>query len=564
VRHPDDTHDAVGSGVFGQVNRKVAPVPGTLSTHARPPRDSTILRTTAYVGRLLRAEGWTVDAVPDGRAALARARRVRPDLVLSDVMMPGLDGFALLRALRADASTATIPVILLSARAGEEARVEGAQAGADDYLVKPFAAQELVARVGSHLSLARARAAATSAVAAARDLLTRVLEQAPVGICVMHGPEHVFELANAYYRRFLPPDRPVVGRSVREVVPEAEAQGFVALLDRVRETGEPWIGRGVEIVYDRHGNGVPESAFLNLLYHPLQDLDGTLVGVIAVVAEVTEEVRARHEAEEARREAMSARSAADEAREAAEAANKAKSEFLAVMSHELRTPLNAIGGYVELMELGIHGPLTDEQRGALARIARSQRHLLGLINDVLNLARIETGRVEYVIEPLPVGDVIAGLRPMIEPQLSAKDLAFTSHVPDAPCVIRGDRDKVAQILLNLLSNAVKFTPAGGRVAIEVQPERAGTVAIRVSDTGIGIPADKLEAIFEPFVQVRAGHTRDADGVGLGLAISRDLARGMGGDLAVESTVGEGSAFTLTLPIGQQQRPAPEALRDSLP
>jgi signal transduction histidine kinase len=251
-------------------------------------------------------------------------------------------------------------------------------------------------------------------------------------------------------------------------------------------------------------------------------------------------------AEAARREAESARLAAEEARTIAESASRAKSEFLAVMSHELRTPLNAIGGYVQLIDMGIHGPVTHAQRDALERIRRSQHHLLGLINDVLNLARIETGRVEYAIETLPLADVVAGLGPMIEPQLAAKGLSYAVDLPPAPVAIRADREKLAQIFLNLLSNAVKFTDAGGAVTVRARAVD-GRVEIAVRDTGIGIPTEKLEAIFEPFVQVRSGPTRAAEGAGLGLAISRDLARGMGGELTVASAPGEGSTFTLTLP-----------------
>ena len=492
-----------------------------------------------YVARLLKAEGWTVHRASDGSQALELTRRLRPDVVVSDVMMPGLDGFALLRALRSEQATAEIPVILLSARAGEEARVEGAQAGANDYLAKPFSAQELIARVGLQLSLARDRRRATVAMEAARDLLTRVLEQAPVGICVLRGADHIYELANAFYRQFLPGDRPIIGRPVRDVVPEAEGQGFIALLDRVRTTGEPWIGRGVEISYDRQGTGVPESAFLNLLYHPFYDFDGSIVGVIAVVSEVTDEVRARRDAEAARREA-------EEARAIAEDGNRAKSEFLAVMSHELRTPLNAIGGYAELMELGINGPLTEAQRDSLGRITRSQRHLLGLINDVLNLARIETGRLEYNLEAVSVCDVLDGLVPMIEGQFSSKGVTYDATGVDQEMRVVADRDKLAQVLLNLLSNAVKFTPSGGHVTVHAT-RRASMVEICIEDTGIGIPTEKLGAIFEPFVQVRVGPTRATEGAGLGLAISRDLALGMHGELTVTSAPGEGSRFTLVLP-----------------
>jgi PAS domain S-box-containing protein len=243
---------------------------------------------------------------------------------------------------------------------------------------------------------------------------------------------------------------------------------------------------------------------------------------------------------------------AERLRAAAEEANQAKSTFLAVMSHELRTPLNAIAGYAELLELGIHGPVTDAQREMLGRIARSQRHLLRLINEVLNLARIEAGHVEYTIEEVPVGELVAGVEPMVESLLQQKQLHFSADVRPG-LAARADRDKCQQILLNLLGNAAKFTPAGGRVRIEAGtsgqlPER---LYIRVHDTGIGIPEDKLEAVFQPFVQVDATRTRTAEGSGLGLAISRDLARGMGGDLSAESRPGEGSTFTLTLPCAPE-------------
>ena len=241
-----------------------------------------------------------------------------------------------------------------------------------------------------------------------------------------------------------------------------------------------------------------------------------------------------------------ARADAEAARVAAEAASRAKSEFLAVMSHELRTPLNAIGGYAQLLEMGIRGAITEAQRGDLNRIQASQRHLLGLINEVLNYARLEAGAVRYDLSSVRVRDALAGAEGLVAPQASAKGL--TLAIGDCPPDLHAhaDPEKLRQVLVNLLSNAVKFTSGGGRIELE-SAASGRNVEIRVRDTGIGIAREQIERIFEPFVQVRAELTRTAEGTGLGLAISRDLARGMGGDISVQSRLGEGSVFTLTLP-----------------
>jgi signal transduction histidine kinase len=236
------------------------------------------------------------------------------------------------------------------------------------------------------------------------------------------------------------------------------------------------------------------------------------------------------------------------ARNAAEEANRAKTDFLRMMSHELRTPLTAIQGYLELLEMGIYGGMTEEQISILRRIESNERHLLAIINDLLDFARVDARRVELRIAPLPVRDIRLAVDPLCRPQIDSKQLNYEWRAAEDNVVVRADREKVRQIVVNLVSNACKFTPRGGSIEVDcVRLDRA--VELRVTDTGPGIPAQKLDAIFEPFVQLDNGLTRATAGTGLGLAISRELARAMGGDLAVTSTLGHGSTFTLTLPRG---------------
>jgi signal transduction histidine kinase len=237
----------------------------------------------------------------------------------------------------------------------------------------------------------------------------------------------------------------------------------------------------------------------------------------------------------------------ERARQAAEMANRAKSDFLATMSHELRTPLNAIVGYASLLEDGVRGSLSPDQTADVARIRRASRHLLGLINDVLNFARLDAGQVNIERTPVPVDETLSTATAMMEIQAKAKGVSLI-RVPCSPAIIAlADHDKMLQVVVNLLSNAVKFTGAGGRIDLLCTVD--GTVLhITVADTGRGIADRDLARIFEPFVQI--ARELNTEGVGLGLAISRDLARAMGGDLTVRSAEGEGSMFTLTVPKGE--------------
>jgi PAS domain S-box-containing protein len=377
---------------------------------------------------------------------------------------------------------------------------------------------------------------------AAHHRLIAVLEQTPLAIGIVDAVTGKFLFINGEVERILGM-RPESSKALNPHTPDYT--GFNARGDPLASDEWPTaraLHRG-EIVRDQIIRVVPRnSAPIEVMANagPVRDADGKIVACVLVFRDVTAQRKAE---DELRR-----------AHEVAAAANQAKSEFLAVMSHELRTPLNAIGGHIQLIEMEVHGPINNAQRDALTRVQRSQQHLLALINDLLNLSRIETGRVEFDIAELPLEPLVAEAVAMIEPLLAAHNLACeivdSPYAPDPSILVRADREKAQQILLNLLNNAIKFTPPNGRITVEARlcDESPGMGAILVSDSGAGIPSAKLESIFEPFVQLGSRPVNPSVGLGLGLSISRDLARGMGGNLTASSEIGEGATFTLLLPL----------------
>ena len=273
----------------------------------------------------------------------------------------------------------------------------------------------------------------------------------------------------------------------------------------------------------------------NVIITALRNDAGELVGFAKVTRDLTERRKAQERAlADARRVAET------------EAANRTKTEFLTSVSHELRTPLNAIGGYAELLAMGLPGGLNETQQQYVHRIRGAQQLLLSLVNDLLNYTRVEVGKIEYDIGPIRLAQMLDDLLAMIEPQAGAANIVLSISECDGDVLAWADAARVQQILLNLLSNAVKFTPPGGRVTM-LCTRTAEDVQISVVDTGPGIPEEEQQSIFEPFVQLGRSLTTSHEGVGLGLAISRQLARAMAGDLTVTSQTGQGATFTLTLP-----------------
>jgi signal transduction histidine kinase len=470
-----------------------------------------------YLGRLL-ASHFRVRAVSSGDAALLAALEERPDVVLSDVMMSGLDGFQLIGALRGREETRTVPVILLSARAGEEARVHGLAAGADDYLVKPFSARELIARIDAQLMRAKLRSLEE---AHARELAD-VFAHAPVGVAVLRGPEHVYDFANDSYLELVG-GRPLLGKAIRQALPELAGQGIFELLDEVYGSGKLHIGRSVRVLIQRRGEA-PEETYFDFTYQPLLDDRGKARGITVIAVDVTELTIARRQAE---------------------AANRAKDEFLAMLGHELRNPLAPISTALQLMRLrGVVG--AEHERTV---IERQVEHLMSLVDDLLDVSRIARGKVQLKRERVDLADVAARALEMVSPAIDERMHGVTVDVPRG-LVLHADAARLAQVLANLLTNAAKYTDPRGRISLMARPE--GAVAeVRVKDNGRGIDPDILPRVFDLFSQERQEIDRSQGGLGIGLSIVKSLVEAHGGSVRADSAgKGEGAEFTVLLPLAE--------------
>jgi signal transduction histidine kinase/DNA-binding response OmpR family regulator len=486
-----------------------------------------------YVVRLLSSR-WSVEAVADGEAAVAAARRQKPDLILTDVMMAGLDGFGLLREIRRDPALAAVPVIMLSARAGEEARVEGLQAGADDYVVKPFAARELLARVSTHLQLGGARASAE------RDLerMYALFEQAPVPIAVFFGPDFTYELANPRYLELFR-HRNLAGRTLLDVFPELEGTETVEVFRQVWRTGGPYAAREFHNRLRADAGGL-EDRWFNFRLQPLRDLEGSEGRMMLVAVEVTDQVRARQRLEEAGRERDVLLAREQQARREAEAANRAKDEFLAILGHELRNPLAPILTAMQILQL----------KGLAAReaeiVQRQLRHMIRLVDDLLDVSRLARGKIDLKKRAVELAPLVGRAVEMASPLLEQGRHRLQLDVPEG-IVLEADPDRLAQVFSNLLMNACKYSPPASRIALSARRD-GDAVEVSVRDSGIGIAPSMLDRIFEPFFQQPGSRAASSGGLGLGLTIARNLIQLHGGTIRARSEgEAQGSEFIVRVP-----------------
>jgi signal transduction histidine kinase/DNA-binding response OmpR family regulator len=528
-----------------------------------------------YVTRLL-SKYWSVEVVADGKAALAAIQKQKPDLVLSDVMMPGLDGFQLLAALRANPETNDIPVVLLSARAGEESAVEGLEAGADDYLIKPFSARELLARVGTHLQIAHMRQQTTHHEREHADRLQK-LAQASLIIMSTNSLEERLLLITDQARAVIGAHQAITTRTVnsqkqqdinaislsekyaqwRDYDTQPDGSGIYSL---VCETNKPmrltqeeleqhpaWHGFGKEAA-----NHPPMHGWLAV---PLIGRNGQNLGVIQLSDKYEGEFTEEDEAiliQFAQMASVAIENA--ELYHSAQAAIRGRDDMLSLVTHDLKNPISTIKGYAQLLKRQVmkaseldKGQLVD----GLTKIDATSTKMVTLINELLNVTRLQTGQpIELDREPADLVELTH--RTTAEYQQTTEK--HTLHVETSAQKIIGEWDaaQLERVLGNLLSNAIKYSPDGGDIIVNVgiEANESGNdhiAVLVVHDSGIGIPLADIPHIFEQFR--RAGNaTGQFSGTGLGLASAHQIVEQHGGTLTVESAEGDGSVFTVRLPL----------------
>jgi PAS domain S-box-containing protein len=475
-----------------------------------------------YIHRLLTPE-YEVTAVADGMAALRAARDERPDLVLTDVMMPGLDGFGLLRELRADPDLRGLPILLLSARAGEESRVEGLDAGADDYLVKPFSAREMLARVGAHLQMARLRREAAEALHASHARFEALVNAAPIGIYFVDAEMQIRQVNPLALPVFGEIDN-LIGRDFVEVIhilwPQEYADEIVARFRHTLATGEPYFV--AERIEERRDRKVLE--YYEWHVHRIALPDGQY-GLVCYFSDISRHVLARQALAEA---------------------DRRKDEFLATLAHELRNPLAPIRNMLELMKRADDDrPLREQARSTMER---QLRHMIRLIDDLLDVSRISRGKLKLKRERAELASMIHQAVEACRPLAAGGHLEVTVTLPPEPIFLDADPVRLTQVFGNILNNSCKYTDPGGRIWLTA--ERQGSDAIvKISDTGVGIPPDTLDGIFEMFAQIDRTLERSQGGLGIGLTLVKRLVEMHEGTVTAYSEgPGRGSEFVVRLPI----------------
>ncbi len=516
---------------------------GLLQPAERPPRiliadDNNDMR--AYLKSLLDPHA-EVSVCADGQAAYEHLLSDPPDLLLSDVMMPKLDGFGLIAKIRATPVLHDLAVILLSARAGEEAKVEGLQAGADDYLIKPFAANELLARVQRQVALARERRHQQHERALRETYFRSLVDVAPVILWTTDSSGYCTYLSQRWYDYTGRSPEQDLGQGWTENVHPDDRQrvrdGFAGAYAALTAHAEDYRLR----MRDGSYRWVVDAGT------PRLDEHGQPAGFVGTVIDVHERVLLEHELQRLAGELTEK--------------NRMQSEFLFTLAHELRNPLAPIRTGLELMRIKSGAP-----GGAKVQemMQRQVDHMVRLVDDLLDMARLSEGKVELRLAPVLLDEVVHDALEISMPLVTAGDHRLELRLPPTSIALCVDRHRIAQVLSNLVNNAAKYTPKGGHIEVAARVAE-NEVAISVSDNGIGIGADLLPHVFDMYVQAQAHHTMAQGGLGVGLNLVKRLVELHGGRVGAESGgTGQGSRFTVRLPLAQQALAPEPSVPDAAP
>ncbi|GAB3979715.1 hypothetical protein GCM10028806_45660 [Spirosoma terrae] len=534
----------------------------TLASHELPTDKATTILIVddnadmrAYLTRLLDPY-FTIKTAVNGADAWQQLQTTTPQLILSDIMMPVMDGKALLQQLKENAATSQIPLIFLSARAGQEARIDGLEAGADDYLVKPFSGQELLTKVRNQVQLTQSRRQA-------EDRLRNLVQQAPVAMLLVKGDDLKIELLNQAMLRLINREMDVLGKPLLRIMPELDGQEVVDRCRHVYQTGEPYYG--VAETVNLYRNGRIENANFNLSYTPYYEGDQR-TGVLQVVTEVTDlvkitqlaqenELRYRELASELDSRVKQRTQALEDANLDLRRSNHNLEQFAYVASHDLQEPLRKIVAFSDLLKNQYAVRLGDGV-DHLNRMQGAANRMSMLIKDLLSFSRISTQRKS--IGPVSLNQIVNDV--LVDLELIIQDVNATVNIDTLPTV-SGDRSQLEQLFQNLLTNALKFRRpnvppfvnvtsqivAAETLPASVKPSRkvATYYQINVSDNGIGFDEKYLDRIFQVFQRLH-GKNQFA-GTGIGLAISDKVVANHGGAITASSKPGEGSIFTIYLP-----------------
>jgi signal transduction histidine kinase/CheY-like chemotaxis protein len=520
----------------------------TLSGKEKKPRivvtdDNTDMRS--YVQRLLSVR-FEVVCVPDAHAALEAIHKEHTDLLITDFMMPGMNGFELLKILKADQTTARIPVIVLSARADEQARLACIEAGVDDYLLKPFNANELLARASSIISSNQTK----------RETENRLYDlfmQAPAYIAVLRGPEHIVELSNPNFQ-VIGKYRSIQGKPFGKALPELEEQGFVKILDTVFQTGKPFYGNEVQARLDQDGNGILKDFYFNFVYQPIRNHKDEVEGIFIHAVDITKQVEAKNRIieSEAKYKTLSEKleELVKERTRELERSNDDLQQFAHVASHDLKEPVRKIKVFTNLLETQFGESLPPAASSYLHKVHTSADRMKAMIEGVLQYSSV-SNHVSEDAMPVDLNEVLKNVEKELELLLQEKQGAIRfSSMP----VIEGVGILLFQLFYNLVNNSLKFSRIGVPPVINISTTlhaETDSVTIHIADNSIGFDTKNIEKIFNPFT--RLNPKDEYEGTGLGLALCKKIVERHGGTITAASTLGIGSVFHVTLPLTQHNK-----------